>query len=633
MCGINGIVSKKELSNLYDIASIRKMNSKIIHRGPDSEGLYEDAVHDYKLFMGMRRLSIIDLNTGDQPIFNTDKSIVLIFNGEVYNFLELKRKYFKDNTIFYTKTDTEVVLKLYEKFGENSFSLLDGAFAFSIYDKSKQKIFIVRDFFGEKPLYYTSSSGSFIWASELKSIISILPQMPVISIEGLNLFFQLTYIPPPFTIYKNIYKLENNCFIEFNCVKNSYLIQTIAHKFEEIDKDITFNEAKQKTFYMVQKSVENRSISDVPIGTFLSGGVDSSIVSWSLANQSKTKIDTFSIGFEKKIFDESHKAKLVAKIINSNHHEFIISELDLSNKITEILLNFDEPFADSSALPTYLVASHSKEHVTVALTGDGGDEVFGGYNKYYVAKLNRNYQRIIPEHIHKKVMNFYSHLLNVKNDDRGIRFKLKKLLRSIDYTNDFYSNIVSLGFQKNELLALFKKEYLIHNDLLEYFKFKIEFNKSNLNNFREFDKLVSLDGDMLVKVDRTSMLVSLECRAPFLNKELWNFTKHLPENYLIKRWDKKYLLRETFKEYFPKKFLSKPKQGFGVPVGDWLSKGLKHELLSYIDMDFIKKQNIFDFQTVSKLVNDHVEHKVDNSFKVWTYYCFQKWYTHLYAIQ
>jgi asparagine synthase (glutamine-hydrolysing) len=626
MCGINGFIALSKDNNCAE--QLKIMNNCIIHRGPDAEGEFLANEERFSIAMGMRRLSIIDLSTGNQPIYSEDCSKVIVFNGEIYNYKMLKEQLINQGCIFKTNSDTEVILKLYEKEGVQSFGKLDGMFAFSIYDKTIGKVYIARDFFGEKPLYYTKSEASFVWGSELKSLVKILPSKPEIDATSLSLYFQLTYIPAPFTIYKDIHKLEANHYIELDCNENKYLII-------EIDKPIskfTFQskkEATKVTHDLVQKSVLSRSISDVPLGTFLSGGVDSSVVSLCLAQQQEKKIDTFSIGFDKKSFDESDKSRLVSKLINSNHHEFIISEKNLTANIDEIILNFDEPFADSSALATYLVSKKTKDYVKVALTGDGGDEVFGGYNKYYMGKLNQKYISLIPQSLHRSGLSLANKFLASNEDSRGLKFKANRLLKSINYEGDFYYNIISLGFNEYELNEILQSNIYKPNTL-NYYKNFINSKNNSIENFRTIDKQLSLEGDMLVKVDRTSMLASLECRAPFLNKELWDFTNQLPDSYLINGWDKKHILKEAFKEYFPNNFLNKSKKGFGVPVGDWLRSELRSELLSYIDKVFIIKQNIFQFDVVSKIVEDHLNSKIDNTFRVWTYYCFQKWYKNNY---
>jgi len=626
MCGINGYIARNTTASEIQ-SKAEKMNTAILHRGPDEDGFFicEDTT---AIGMAMRRLSIIDLTTGKQPIYTEDQQKVIVFNGEIYNFKVLKEGLIAEGISFSTHSDTEVVLKLYEKYGVASFALLDGMFAFSIYDKTLNRVFIARDFFGEKPLYYTKTENAFIWCSELKSMMKVLPAQPEINVQALNLYFELTYIPAPFSIYENIHKLEPNHYLEFDCASFDFLVHEIQQDFKKIEWE-SKSEAIKTTHDIIQESVVSRSISDVPIGTFLSGGVDSSIVSLCLAQNTNSKIDTFSIGFEKKSFDESDKSRTVAQLVNSHHHEFIISEKDLTHNIDEILLNFDEPFADSSALASYVVANKTKQFVKVALTGDGGDEVFGGYNKYYMGKLNQQYTQFMPKKAHGFFSKSVGSLLQTKDDKRGKRFKLNRLLKSINYDGDFYYNIISLGFSQEEAKAMLQSDWQCEN-ALEYYKSKIGNHNKTITDFRNIDKIISLEGDMLVKVDRTSMLTSLECRAPFLNKEIWNFTNQLPEDFLIKGWDKKHILKEAFQQYFPKDFLNKSKKGFGVPVGDWLRSDLKSELLSYCEKAFLDKQNLFHFDVVSKLVHDHVNGKADATFKVWTYFCFQKWYKEIY---
>ena len=621
MCGINGNLIYEEKSLLEDINA---MNNLIIHRGPDDDGVFFETNKSFSVALGMRRLSIIDLSNGNQPMNSVDEKVIIVFNGEIYNYKVLRSKLEARNITFKTNSDTEVILKMYLEFGVGSFSQLDGMFAFSIYDKRINKLFITRDFFGEKPLYYSTVDENFIWGSELKSVKSQLKFYPEISKKGLELFFSLTYIPAPYTIYEGVYKLEPNKYIEYRIDKKQLSMHKLHKKTKEPKFKGGFNNAKKTTKKLVEESVYSRSVSDVPIGTFLSGGVDSSIVSYCLAKNTESKINTFSIGFEKKSFDETDKSRVIAKLINSNHHEFIINEKCLLSNLDNILENFDEPFADASALPTFLVSKKTSEHVKVALTGDGGDEVFGGYNKYYINNINKSYTNFLSKKTHQFLKKMASPLLKTKDDNRGLRFKVRKAMDSIDYNNNFYWNIISLGFKEHEINQLLKKQ---SNNIFEYYKKNLNLNESvSLYDLRRIDKHVSLEGDMLVKVDRTSMLTSLECRAPFLNKKLWDFTNSLPDNYLIHKRSKKYILKEAFKEVFPSNFLEKSKKGFGVPVGDWLRSFLKEELIHYTNKKFVEEQNLFNYPYIEKLINNHITGYEDNTFKVWSYYCFQKWY-------
>lgn len=633
MCGINGIIAKRTLSGNDMTGLLTTMNDLIIHRGPDDDGTYVSATNNCTIGMAMRRLSIIDLTSGKQPIYSEDGQIAIVFNGEIYNYRELKSELLAKGISFKTTSDTEVILKLYEQHGTESFKKLDGMFAFSIHDKNKDRIYIARDFFGEKPLYYTSQDQQFMWASELKSIVALLNTKPAISPKGLNLFFRLTYVPAPHTIYEGIFKLEANHYLEYDTSNHATSILKINHEPTPKPTNISFAEAKQKVKEKVYHSVDSRSVSDVPLGTFLSGGVDSSIISLCLAQTTEKKVETFSIGFQKTRFDETDKSQLVAKLINSNHHEFIIGEDDLKNNIHEILVNFDEPFSDTASLPTYLVSKKTREYVTVALTGDGGDEVFGGYNKYYIGKMNSRYTSVIPKSLHEPVRKLATSLLVNRDDNRGKRFKAKKLLNSIDYDGQFYWDIISLANTQNQLAEILHPK-LLDTDIFGEYRKKIGLDKAtSLTHFRLIDKIVSLEGGMLPKVDRTSMLNSLECRAPFLNRDLWEFTNSLPENFLMKGWNKKYILKEAFKDQFPEQFLEKSKSGFGSPVGDWLRQSLRKELESYIEPQRLEGQDIFIKEEIIKLVQNHLSGKKDNTFRVWAFYCFQKWYWNVYMNQ
>ncbi len=630
MCGINGFISKGQLSKETLAAKIGEMNDIIFHRGPDEDGVYTDVQDGFSLALGMRRLSIIDLSTGKQPIFTDDREMLILFNGEIYNYPILRHELAQEGVTFATHSDTEVILKLYERHGEKAFSKLDGMFGFNIYDKKNGKVVIARDFFGEKPLYYTQQGDKFMWGSELKSLRLLMDERPGISDKGLNHFLRSTYIPAPYTIYDNVFKLEANHCLVYDLKTHTFEISAIEEEFNIVDEKHDFATAREKVKNLVRESVESRSISDVPIGTFLSGGVDSSIVSLCLSQMTEERINTFSIGFKKAAYSETDKSRLVAKQINSKHHEFIIGEEDLKNNIHEILLNFDEPFSDTASLPNYLVSKKTSEHVKVALTGDGGDEIFGGYNKYYVGKLNKRYTSVTPKFVHNFVMKRIYPLLMDKDDKRGRKFQIRKMLNSVNYEGNYYWDIISLANSENQLKSLIRPELHIE-DLYREYKEKLKIDKPNsLTAYRFIDKIISLEGGMLTKVDRTSMMNSLECRAPFLNKKIWEYTNGLPESYLMKGWDKKYILKDAFRDQFPENFLDISKQGFGSPVGDWLRSGLKKEMESYIETDFLKEQNIFNLNYLQNMVKDHLSGKRDNTFTVWAIYCFQKWYVNTY---
>jgi asparagine synthase (glutamine-hydrolysing) len=626
MCGINGILLKQESSDLQ--ARINKMNSLIVHRGPDDSGTF----CSNNVAMGMQRLSIIDLSTGHQPMFSKDEKISIVFNGEIYNFKELKEELgTKYNAKFDTYSDTEVILKGYEAWGEEVLGKLNGMFAFSIYDKSKEKIFIARDRFGEKPLYYCKDETQILWASELKSIIVERPNSKQISKTALNLFLSLTYIPAPYTIYEDIYKLKPGHFLSINIP--NFEIKEIMYWDVHLPKgsDISsYSTAKKEVRDIVFDSVKKRMIADVSLGVFLSGGVDSTIIAAVMSKVSDVPVKTFSIGYSNPRYDESARARMVADHIKSDHHEYILDYNEVLGELDNIILNFDEPFADSSCIPTYFVSKKTVQHVKVALTGDGGDEVFGGYNKYLIHSYGKLYERWVPEFIRGIISRNFEKVLT-NSDTKGIVAKVKKFLRSVgNGTALNHINVISLGFQNAELKSLLNKEF--YRNPIEVIRSLIplitsEIDKSSpLQIARYFDKNISLEGDMLPKVDRVSMLCSLECRAPFLDHRLMELSYKLPDDFLIKGNNKKKILKDAFTDLLPPGFFNNQKSGFEVPISEWFRNELKVDLQQTLSDENLDKHCMFSNAYVSKLMADHIEYGKDNSFKLWTLFCFQKWY-------
>lgn len=629
MCGINAIIVKEKFLNLEN--SIKKMNNLIIHRGPDDAGIY----FNNNVALGMRRLSIIDLISGNQPMYNVLKNIIIVFNGEIYNFDEIKIDLINKGYSFRTNSDTEIILLGYEYYGIEILKKLNGMFSFVIYDLRSDKIFIARDRLGEKPLYYYKDSSFFLVASELKSIINVLPDFnikkPNISKTGLNLYFSLTYIPAPHSIYENIYKLEPGNFLEINL--NNFTLETF--KYWKIDLELLSNKindydySKKKLRELLFDSVNKRMISDVPLGSFLSGGVDSSIITAIMANINlNSKINTFSLVSNNKYFDESSRSNAVAKHLNTNHSQIKIDIEELKSNYNKIILNFDEPFGDSSAIPSYFISNKTREFVKVALTGDGGDEVFGGYNRYFMPIISQKYKSVVPKIVHQRIISPSINSIKHTNDDRGFLFKLQKLINGIGETEfDDLSNIMSLGFIQEEKSKLLTEKYADHSNV-DFIK--NVYNQTNgmniLNKSRFLDMMISLEGDMLAKVDRSSMLASLECRAPLLDHRLMEFSYQLPSKYLVKNIKTKFILKDTFKDLLPKGLFELPKSGFGVPVGDWLRDDFKSDLLNLTEINFLINQGIFDPEYVTRIVNEHIFKIKDHTFKIWTIFCFQKWY-------
>ena len=629
MCGINGFIAKAEDQECKHL--IQKMNADVKHRGPDSHGYFIQNKENNAVVLGMQRLSIIDLATGDQPLYNKDKTLSIVMNGEIYNYKVLKAELERKGCAFQTQSDTEVVLQLFELEGIACLEKLDGMFAFAIHDQHTNKLWIARDRLGEKPLYFLSDNERFIFASELKSITNNFVFDKNLDLDALNIFLSFTFIPAPYTIYKSIHKLLPAHYLEID-TEDLHVIQTkywdIDLQAEETETD--YSKASKKLTDLVYNSVNLRLIADVPVGVFLSGGVDSSIIAAIMADlNSDKKIETFSVGFNDKNFDESFQAKSVAKHINANHHSFILNPLDLIEEIDKIILNFDEPFADSSALPAYFIAKMTRQHVKVALTGDGGDEAFGGYNRYLVNYFADKYNELIPTGIHQKIINPLLKLMPQTSDNRrGLLYKFRKLTHSLqsDALQNMY-RIICLGFNDNQLQQL-----LINNQYSDSpSEFVNQFDKNinhrgNITRARYLDKNISLEGDMLVKVDRTSMLASLECRAPFLDHKLFEFSNTLPETFLIKGFNKKRILKDSFKHLLPVGHFKFPKTGFGIPVGNWLRNELKPQLLLLTETAFLQNQHIFEVEYVQNMVNAHCASKEDHTFQLWAIYCFQTWW-------
>ncbi len=629
MCGINGIIQSKSNAESFDVHSkISVMNNLIKHRGPDDDGVY---IYENRIALGMRRLAIIDLRSGKQPIISDDENKVIIFNGEIYNFLELRKNLESLGVTFKTKSDTEVILKMYENFGTNFINKLNGMFAFAILDIKKSSLLLARDRFGQKPLYYFHKNGLFCWASELKSLTAAYPFTPRISIQGLNSYFSMGCIPSPLTIYEDFYKLPPGHLFIINTEDATYT----SHKYWGLEKTIgtsadTYKNALNNVRELLYDSVKIRMISDVPLGAFLSGGIDSGIVTAIMSSHSKIPVKTFSIGSRNKNFDESYKASAVSKHLETEHYSFILDEDDILENIDDIILNFDEPFADSSALPTWFVSRMARQYVTVALTGDGGDEVFGGYNRYLIHYYAKNYFRVIPKEVHEKFILPFLAWFPKRQDNRvNLLSKLKKAASALGQdTFDSAFNIMCLFFKDWERKSLLKNEMLFDSSLREHAKNVLN-SKANLHPIslsQLLDFSFSLEGDMLVKVDRTSMQNSLECRNPFLDYRLVQYMMSLPPYYKIRGKQTKVILRDAFSSLLPKGHFNFPKSGFGVPVGNWFRSKLKNCLLNVCDKDILHDQGIFSPENVTLLINQHLKERQDHTFKLWCIYCFQKWH-------
>ncbi len=626
MCGINGIILKNASDELMD--KMIRMNELIIHRGPDDSGVY---ITSNLLAMGMRRLSIIDLSGGHQPMFNNDKSLVIVFNGEIYNFRELRKKLEDVGVVFTTSSDTEVVLRMYEQYGVAAFTELNGMFALAIHDIKKEQLILARDRFGEKPLYYYSDSETFVWASEMKSLLRVMKKKQTIDPDAMQIFFSLTYIPAPYTIYKGIRKLTAGNYMLVDTKKHTYHIHAYWNisLFPAQDMITDYAFAKKTLRELLTDSVQKRMIADVPIGVFLSGGVDSSIVAALMSEQTNQKIQTFSIGYRNKRYDESKRAAQVACHIRSEHHAYVLDHKDILHEIDSIILNYDEPFADSSCLPAWYVSKKTAAHVKVALTGDGGDEVFGGYNKYLLQTYGKIYRQWVPEMVHRKfIQPLMQSAIWHQKDSHSFAAKINKFLRASGNNRlSNHINILMLGFRDSELSELFRNPVLrTTENLLTNYLDQDASHTDDLKLARYLDQHISLEGDMLAKVDRASMLCSLECRAPFLDHRLMEFSHRIPDHFLIQGNNKKRILKETFADMLPAGLFQAPKSGFEVPVADWFRNELASDLKETLNEKNLAKHGLFNEARVDTLIHEHIQQKRNHAYQLWTLYCFQKWY-------
>jgi len=619
MCGIVGFYKYEK-----NEVSIKELTSLLKKRGPDSLGFYEDD----KVALGHARLSVLDLVTGDQPMFSGDKNAVIVFNGEIYNFSDLRNQLIAQGAVFVTKSDTEVLLWGYKLWGINQLlAQLEGMFAFALWDKEKQLFFIARDRFGEKPLYYYKNNEAFYFASELKALTTVLSPKKIDK-TALNLYFSLSYIPAPYTIFEGVMKLEPGCYLEFSPQgiyenKSYYSLEDIIKKNEGkaySDYQAAQNDLKDLLFH----SVKERMVADVPIGSFLSGGIDSSIVSAIMAKISDKPINTFSIGFEEKDYDESDRAQLVAKHIGSNHTQYILGVAELLEYVDDIIDYFDEPFGDESAIPTYLVAKKAREKVTVVLTGDCADELFAGYDKHlgnhYAEKYNQ-----LPG-IGKKMVSAAVNVVPHTAMTNQLLRKVKKVIdSSLLSSQDRYAQLASLGFSTSQKTALLHSDYQsdVSGNIKQYYN---ELEADDMTKTFYSDMKLVVEGDMLPKVDRMCMVNSLEARVPFLDSKIVDFSFNLPLHFKLNGSDKKRILKDTFRDLLPKQTFTFNKKGFGPPLRVWFKEELKNELLELLNEEQVRAQGIMNVEFVNQIIHEHMSNKENHSTKLWLLFVFQKWY-------
>lgn len=599
MCGITGFINNK--SDKENI--IKRMSERIKHRGPDGEGIYTDD----NVALAHRRLSIIDINAGKQPMYNEDNSLVVIFNGEIYNYLELRDELKKKKHKFKTHSDTEVLLHGYEEYGNNLPKHLRGMFSFAIYDIKKKTMFLARDNFGIKPLYYAMFNDTFMFASEIKCFLEHPDFKKELNEELIGPYLSFSFTPTEETFFKGVYRLEPGCSLFY---KNGKFKIERYYKLEFKEKEISYNDAVKKISETMKDSVSHHLLADVEVGSFLSSGIDSSYIV-SLAHPSKT----YTVGYNKERYSEIDLAKDLALKLNIDNKSKIITKDEYMKIIPDVMYYMDEPTSDPASVALYFVASLSSKDLKVVLSGEGADEFFGGYNTYR-EEVDYKFYNKIPFFIRRAISKVCSLLPEV----RGINF----LVRRGKTLEEDYIGVNKVFSEKESNKVLKKKRTIKNSDITKkvFDEFKDE---SNIVKMQAIDINFWLIKDILQKADRMTMANSLEGRVPFVDKEVFKVASSLPIDYKVSKINTKLALRDAAKEVIPNESYKKKKLGFPVPVREWMKDDLVYdEIKKTLTSDNANK--FFNTKYVVDLLDVHKSGRKDNYRKIWTIYCFLKWY-------
>ncbi|MFN0278684.1 MAG: asparagine synthase (glutamine-hydrolyzing) [Pyrinomonadaceae bacterium] len=622
MCGIAGWINLKPSQN--DEALLHSMCETIVHRGPDSEGIWMDDT----VALGMRRLSIIDLHTGDQPVTSEDKTVIAMVNGELYNFREVKAKLEKRGHKFVTQTDVEIVPHLYQEYGDDFVDHINGMYAISLWDTRKKRLILARDRYGEKPLYYGVFEGKLIYSSEPKALLAHPAVNAELDLDALRQYLSFDYVPAPRSIYKGISKLPA---AHIMTVENAE-IKTRRYwnlSFSKNGHKPSLEKAASELRDLISDAVRMRLVADVPLGILLSGGVDSSTVAAFATQHATETVKTFSIGFSEDSFDESRYAREVATHLRTDHYEEILSVEKAADLISEIGAWLDEPLSDGSLIPTYMLARFVRRHVTVALGGDGGDEIFAGYPMYFGHKVASAYSSI-PQFLRSGLIEPVVHRLPVSTKNLSFEYRAKRFVKSAKYEtiarHHSWFGSFSIDEQKpllteNVLSQTSGDIYAGPRNLLDICDARDE-----IERMQYLDMNFYMAEDILTKVDRASMAVSLETRAPFLDPRIGQFAAGLPLDYKLRGNKSKYILKKSVEGLLPNSILHRSKKGFGIPIAEWLKvrlNPLMHDLLS---PSRLKDQGLFESKYVQTLIAEHEKNIASHHKQLWTLLVFQLWH-------
>lgn len=622
MCGIVGFVRKKSDTPCREI--LERMNRCIVHRGPDDDGFYLSE----SVGLAMRRLSIIDLAHGKQPIHNRDKTKWIVFNGEIYNFQELRSGLEKRGHVFYTNSDTEAIIHLYDEYGTDCVNHLRGMFAFAIWDEIDRSLFIARDRVGKKPLLYSQQpGGDLIFGSEFQALLAHPDISREVDFEAIDAYLSFLCVPAPLTAFKQIRKLEPAHWLFWK--DGEVKIQRYWQPDHTKKIKISEPDAVEETTRILRESTRLRMISEVPLGAFLSGGVDSSTVVALMAQESEMPVKTFSIGFEEEDFSELKYAKIVAEAVGANYNEFIVKP-DALEVLPTLVAHYGEPYADSSAIPTYYVSKETRKHVTVALNGDGGDESFAGYERYAAMRLAEKYHRI-PEFLRKKLFENVVDLLPTSEIKRSRARDLKRFVKaaSLPKVERYFRWVSAIDRgSKEELYTLDFRENIKSFDAADFLG--RWFSRANgsgiLDTTLLTDQMTYLPNDLLVKVDIASMANSLEARSPFLDHHVIEFAASLPENLKMRSAETKSLLKKVAARLVPKEAVYRRKMGFGVPVGKWFRSSMKDFVQSILLSEKSLSRGIFKSEVLQRYTDEHISGKRDHTYQIWTLLMLELWF-------
>ena len=603
------------------------MVDSIIHRGPDEEGLFCQS----QIGLGSRRLSIIDVAGGQQPITNEDKTIRIVFNGEIYNFQALRQFLCHKGHQFQTNSDTEVILHLYEELGTNCLEYLDGIFAFAIWDSTLQQLFIARDRLGIKPLYYSEINQQLIFGSELKALLKHPDISREIDLVALNEYLSFEYVPTPRSIFKDICRLEPGHFLiygENGLTKQKYWDVTLARS--ELRPPMHWLDYSKQLYDQMHSIVQRELVSDVPVGVLLSGGVDSSIIAALMTELYPGRVKSFSIGFQESSFDESSYARMVANHLGTDHHELILTSNMAAEMVPNIVDFLDEPFGDSSLIPTYLLSKFAGEHVKVVLGGDGGDELFAGYPTLSAHRAIEYYERIVPWTVRANLAPRILDWLPVSFNNISFDFRLRRFLagRGVPHLTRHHRWLGSFTEDEKDLLLQEWLKPVLGDTYAQVYQHARECDANHpLNQILYTDMKMYLEGDILFKVDRASMAASLEVRVPFLNRDLVKLVSDIPFDLKLHRFRGKYLLKKSFRHMLPAEIFKRPKKGFNMPVAHWISGELRELTLDLLSEDRINRQGLFNYPYIKTLLDEHFAQQRDNRKLLWTLLIFQLWHS------